>query len=298
MTEKPACRIGCYICHCGTNIAQMVDVEALTGFAGDQPNVAVARHYKYMCSDPGQEMIIKDIQEHGIDRVVVASCSPRMHEPTFQKACERGGINKYLFEMANIREHCAWVHEERKAATEKAKALLNGALRRVVFHEPLDDRKVPIHPDAVVVGGGIAGITAALNIADGGSHVTLVEKAPSIGGHMAEFDKTFPTLDCSACILTPKMTTVGQHENITLMTHAEVAAVEGYIGDFKITIRKKARYVDVDKCTGCGLCWQLCPSHAMPRRKTIRLKTKVGDQLVKRHVPGNGACPQATPETA
>jgi len=291
MTDKPACRIGCYICHCGTNIAQMVDVEEVTKFAQDQENVVVARHYKYMCSDPGQEMIVNDIKEQKLDRVVVASCSPRMHEPTFQTACQRGGLNKYLFEMANIREHCAWVHEERRVATEKAKALVNAALKRVAFHESLEDRKVPIHPDAVVVGGGIAGITAALNIADGGSKVYLVEKEPSIGGHMGQFDKTFPTLDCAACILTPKMTAVGQHPNIELMTCAEVTNVDGYIGNFKVTIRKKARYVDVQKCTGCGVCWTLCPSRSTPRVKTIRIKTKFGDQLVRSGHDGNGSRP-------
>jgi heterodisulfide reductase subunit A len=233
-------------------------------------------------------MIVNDIKEHGLDRIVVASCSPRMHEPTFQKACERAGLNKYLFEMANIREHCAWVHEERRRATDKAKALVNAALRRVAHHEPLQDRKVPIHPDAVVVGGGIAGITAALTIADGGSKVYLVEKEPSIGGHMGEFDKTFPTLDCAACILTPKMTAVGQHPNIVLLTNAEVVKVEGYIGDFTVTIRKKARYVDERACTGCGQCWTLCPSRTTPRAKTIRIKTKFGDQLVRRASNGDG----------
>ncbi len=291
MSDKPACRIGCYICHCGTNIAQMVDVEELAKFAEAQDNVVVARHYKYMCSDPGQEMIVTDIKEHNLDRVVVASCSPRMHEPTFQGTCERGGLNKYLFEMANIREHCAWVHEERRVATDKAKALVNAALKRVAFHEPLEDRKVPIHPNAVVVGGGIAGITAALNIADGGSKVYLVEKEPSIGGHMGQFDKTFPTLDCAACILTPKMTTVGQHPNIELLTCAEVTNVDGYVGNFTVKIRKKARYVDVEKCTGCGVCWTLCPSRSMPRLKTIRIHTKFGDQLVRRATNGNGSHP-------
>jgi len=289
MTDKPACRIGCYICHCGTNIAQMVDVEDVTKFAEGQGNVVVARHYKYMCSDPGQEMIIKDIKEHKLDRVVVASCSPRMHEPTFQAACQRGGLNKYLFEMANIREHCAWFLVSRPAATEKAKALVNAAIRRVAFHEPLEDRTVPIHPDAVVVGGGIAGITAALNIADGGSKVYLVERDPSIGGHMGQFDKTFPTLDCAACILTPKMTDVGQHPNIELLTCAEITNVDGYIGNFKVKILKKARYVDVVKCTGCGVCWQLCPSRSTPRSKTIRIKTKFGDQLVRSATNGNGS---------
>jgi len=285
------CRIGCYICHCGTNIAQMVDVEAVAQAAQAEENVVIARHYKYMCSDPGQELIVKDIQEQGLDRIVVASCSPRMHEPTFQKACERAGVNKYLFAMANIREHCAWVHEERRVATDKAKALVRGAVRRVALQEPLEDRKVPIHPAAVVVGGGIAGITAALNIADGGSKVYLVEKEPSIGGHMAQFDKTFPTLDCAACILTPKMTAVGQHPNIELLTHAEVVGVDGYIGNFKVRIRKKARYVDVEKCTGCGQCWTLCPSRVIPRAKTIRIRTKFGDQVVRRATNGHDKRP-------
>ena len=291
MSEKPACRIGCYVCHCGTNISRMVDVAEVAKFAEGQDNVVVSKHYKYMCSDPGQEMIVEDIKKHNLDRSVVASCSPRMHEPTFQRATERGGVNKYLFEMANVREHCAWVHENRKEATAKAKALINGALKRVAYHEPLEDRKVPIHPDAVVVGAGIAGITAALNIADGGSKVYLVEKEPSIGGHMAEFDKTFPTLDCSACILTPKMTTVGQHPNIELLTCSEVANVDGHIGSFKVTIRKNARYVDVEKCTDCGICWDLCPSRSTPRNKTIRIKTKFGDQLVRRATNGNGSRP-------
>ncbi len=282
MAEKDSCRIGCYICHCGTNIAQAVDVEEVAETAAKLPHVAVSRHYKYMCSDPGQEMIIQDIAEHGIDRVVVASCSPRMHEETFRTACERGGLNKYLFAMANIREHCSWVHGERRAATEKAKALVAAAVRRVAFHQPLEDRTVPIHPDAVVIGGGIAGITAALTIADGGSRVYLVEKEPSIGGHMGEFDKTFPTLDCAACILTPKMTTVGKHPNITLLTASQVTKVDGSIGDFTVTIKKKARYVDVDTCTGCGRCWTLCPSRSTPKKKTIRIKTKFGDQLVRR----------------
>ncbi len=252
-------RIGVYTCHCGSNIAGKVDCAGVTRFAQELEGVVVARDYKFMCSDPGQELIKKDIKEHGLNRVVVASCSPTMHEPTFRRVCQEAGINPYLFEMANIREHCSWVTEDKEAATEKAKALVSAAVSRVYYHQPLETREVPLNPDTLVVGGGIAGIQAALKIADSGNKVYLVERSPSIGGHMAQLDKTFPTLDCSACILTPKMTLVGSHPNIELLTYSELEEVSGYIGNFKAKIRKKARYIDKDKCTGCGVCQDKCP---------------------------------------
>jgi len=252
-------RIGVYICHCGSNIAGIVDVEEVVRFAQGLDSVVVARDYKFMCSQPGQELIKNDIKELGLNRVVVASCSPTMHEPTFRRACHEAGINPYLFEMANIREHCSWVTEDKRLATEKAKALVSAAVRRVYYHQPLEVREVPINPNTLVVGGGIAGIQAALEIADSEHKVYLVERSPSIGGHMAQLDKTFPTLDCSACILTPKMTQVGSHPYIELMTYSEVEEVSGYIGNFKVRIRKKPRYVDEDKCTSCGLCQIKCP---------------------------------------
>jgi heterodisulfide reductase subunit A len=252
-------RIGVYICHCGSNIAGTVDTEEVAQFAQALEGVVVARDYKFMCSDPGQELIKKDIRELGLNRVVVASCSPTMHEPTFRRACQEAGINPYLFEMANIREHCSWVTEDKEEATEKAKALVSAAVRRVCYHQPLETREVPVNPDTLVVGGGIAGIQAALKIADSEHKVYLVEKEPSIGGHMAQLDKTFPTLDCSACILTPKMTQVGSHPYIELLTYSQVEEVSGYIGNFKVKIRKKARYVDEALCTGCGLCQTKCP---------------------------------------
>ncbi len=255
MTE----RIGVYVCHCGSNIAGKVDVESVAEWAGDQPNVYVARDYKFMCSSLGQELIEQDIREKGLTRVVVASCSPHMHEKTFRGACERGGLNPFLCEMVNIREQDSWVTEDPEAATDKAKALIRGTIERVVHHEPLQLIEVHINPNTLVVGGGIAGITAALELANAGYHVYMVEREPSIGGHMAQLDKTFPTLDCSACILTPRMVEVGQHPNITLYTWSEVERVEGHLGNFTVTVRKKARYVDESTCTGCGICIEKCP---------------------------------------
>ena len=252
-------RIGVYVCHCGTNIAGTVDVEGVARWAESLPGVVVARDYKFMCSSSGQELIEEDIKELGLTRVVVAACSPHMHEPTFRRACERAGLNPYLFEMANIREHCSWTTNDKAAATEKAKAMISGAVRRVALHQPLEPMLAPINPNTLVVGGGIAGIQTALEIADAGHHVYLVEREPSIGGHMAQFDKTFPTLDCSACILTPKMVSVGQHPNITLLSWSEVENVDGYVGSFKARVRKRARYVNEELCTGCGICVEKCP---------------------------------------
>jgi len=252
-------RIGVYICHCGSNIAGTVDVEQVTKSAQGLPSVVVARDYKYMCSDPGQELIKQDIKNLGLNRVVVASCSPLMHEKTYRRVCESVGLNPYLFEMANIREHCSWVTEDPAKATEKAKALVSAAVRRVYYHEPLETKEVPVNPNTLVVGGGIAGIQAALEIADSEHKVYLVEREPSVGGHMAQLDKTFPTLDCSACILTPKMSDVGSHPYIELMTYSEVVDVSGFVGNFKVKVKKKARYVDVGKCTGCSDCEKVCP---------------------------------------
>ena len=207
----------------------------------------------------GQELIEKDIKEQGLTRVVVAACSPHLHEATFRDACQRAGLNPYLFDMVSIREQVSWVISDRAVATQKAKAMISGGVHRVIHNEPLEPILVDINPNVLVVGGGIAGIQAALEIADSGSHVYLVEREPSIGGHMAQFDKTFPTLDCSACILTPKMFTVGNHKNITLLTWSEVEKVDGYVGNFTVKIRKKARKVKTELCTGCGVCQEKCP---------------------------------------
>ncbi|MFZ2448031.1 MAG: FAD-dependent oxidoreductase [Syntrophobacteraceae bacterium] len=252
-------RIGFYICHCGTNIAGKVAVEEVAGFARGLGNVVVARDYKFMCSDPGQEMIQKDIRELGLNRVVVASCSPRLHEKTFQSACKRAGLNPYYFQMACVREHCSWVTEDPAQATRKAKSLAAAAINRVNFHKTLTSREVNVHPDVLVVGAGIAGIQASLDIARAGFQVHLVEKDPSIGGHMVQFDKTFPTLDCAACISTPKTVAVSQSPNIRLLSHSEVAEVKGYVGNFKVRVRRKSRYVREDRCTGCGICAENCP---------------------------------------
>jgi heterodisulfide reductase subunit A len=251
-------RIGVYICHCGVNIAATVNVKGVAEFANELPCVVIARDYQYMCSDPGQELIKNDIKERGLNRVVVASCSPRMHEPTFRNACEDAGLNPYCFEMANLREQCAWVHLDRDKATEKAKDLVASAVSKAALLEPLERKKVGVIPRALVIGGGVAGIYAALEIADKGFETYLVEKEPSIGGHMAQLDKTFPTLDCSACILTPKMVEVERHKNIQLSTYSEVKEVNGYIGNYKVKIRKRPRYVDEHKCTGCGECANAC----------------------------------------
>ena len=252
-------RTGVYICHCGLNIAGVVNVEEVARYARTLPNVVVSRHYRYMCSDPGQDLIKNDIKKLGLNRVVIASCSPRMHELTFRKAVEDGGLNPYLYEHANIREHCSWVHDDKKLATNKAKDLVRAAVRRVYYHEPLVIKEAPLNPNVLVVGGGIAGMQAALDIANGQNKVYLVERDPSIGGHMIQLDRTFPTLDCSECILTPKMSDVGHHPFIELFSYSEVEEVSGSIGSFKVKIKKKARYVDASKCVGCRDCEEKCP---------------------------------------
>jgi len=258
LSGPEAVRVGFYVCHCGTNIAATVDVKALAGYAAGLPRVAVSRDYKYMCSDPGQALIEQDIAEHKLNRVVVASCSPLLHEATFRRALARAGLNPFLLQMVNIREHVSWVHLDKKAATEKAQDLVRAAIRRVSLHKPLQKRRVEINPSVLVVGGGIAGIHAALTLAEAGKQVYLVEREPTIGGHMAKFDKTFPTLDCAACILTPKMTAVGSHPNIKLWTYSEVVKVDGYVGNYKVRVKHKPRYINGDLCIGCQECIAAC----------------------------------------
>src|SRR5512140_649771 len=262
MSEKKQERVGVYVCHCGSNIAGTVDVVDVAKWAEEKlkhQGVVVSREYKFMCSSLGQELIEKDIKELGLTRVVVAACSPHLHEKTFRTAAKNAGLNPYLCELASIREQVSWVHNDKAVATEKAKAVVSGAVARVNENVPLDEIKVPINPNTMVVGGGIAGIQAALEIANAGFHVYMAEREPSIGGHMAQFDKTFPTLDCSACILTPRMVEVGTHPNITLLTWSEVVNVAGYVGNFSVKIKKKARCVKEDLCTGCGICQEKCP---------------------------------------
>ncbi len=253
-------KIGVYVCHCGMNIAPKVNVEEVAEHVKALPHVVVARDYKFMCSNPGQDMIVNDIKELGLNRVVVASCSPRMHEKTFRNALRKAGLNPYYFQMANVREQASWVTKDSVEATEKAKALVSAAVTRVAFHQPLLTREVKVEKSILVVGGGIAGMQAALTSAQAGYQVYLVEREPSIGGHMAKFDKTFPTLDCAACIMTPKMVDVYQHPNIHLFTYSEIEKVEGFIGNFEVTVKMKPRYVDMTKCTGCGLCMEKCPT--------------------------------------
>lgn len=267
-------RIGVFVCHCGENISRTVDVEQVALQAARIPGVAFATDYKYMCSDPGQTLLKKAIHEHRLTHIVVAACSPRMHERTFRKAVEQAGINPFLCEMANIREHCSWVHEDRNQATTKALEIVGMLVERVKKNRVLPTITVPVTKRALIIGGGIAGIQAALDIADAGHQVVLVEREPSIGGHMAQLSETFPTLDCSQCIMTPKMVDVANHPNITLYTHSDVEQVDGYIGNFQVTIRKKARSVNEDLCTGCGVCMTKCPQKNIPNRFDCNLGTR------------------------
>ena len=265
-------RIGFYVCHCGINIAGMVRVEDVAAYARTVKNVVISRDYKFMCSDPGQELIEKDIRDYNLNRVVVASCSPRLHEKTFQSVLARTGLNPYQFQMASVREQVSWVTDDRDRATRKAKTLAAAALARVNFHQSLAQRKVSIHPDIMVVGGGIAGMQAAIDIGNSGLTAWLVEKDTTIGGHMLQFDKTFPTLDCAACIGTPKMVETAQNEHINLLSNAVVEDVSGYIGNYTVTVRKKARYVN-SKCTGCGECATVCPVE-MPSEWDVGLQNR------------------------
>ena len=275
-------RIGVYVCECGINISATVDVEKVANSAKSLPNVVISRYYKYMCSDPGQELIKSDIEEFKLDRVVVASCSPRMHEPTFRVVLEEKNLNPYCLEMVNIREQVSWVHPDKEKGTAKAISLVKGSVLRASLMKPLEKQKVSVTPNALVIGGGIAGIQAALDIGNMGYQTYLVEKSPSIGGRMAQLDKTFPTLDCSACILTPKMVDVAKHPNIELITYAEVSNVKGYIGNFKVEINKKAKSIDESLCTGCGDCWENCPTQYKAYLEPLEFKAELknGEQAI------------------
>lgn len=257
-------KIGVFVCHCGENISATVDCARVADVASKYDGVTFSVDYKYMCSDPGQTIIKNAIVEKGLTGVVVASCSPRMHEPTFRKACDEAGLNPYMCEMANLREHCSWVHEKGEETTEKAIDLVRILVEKIKYNQSLDAIKVPVTKTALVIGGGIAGIQASLDIANTGHKVILIEKEPSIGGHMSQLSETFPTLDCSQCILTPRMVEVAQHQNITLYTYSELESLEGFIGNFKVKIRRKSKSLDEKLCTGCGLCTTKCPSKKIP----------------------------------
>ena len=253
-------RIGVFICHCGTNISSVVDVVKLAERLSGYPGVAIAKEYKYMCSDPGQNLIKDAVKEYNLDRIVIAACTPKLHENTFRMCLNDLDLNPYMLEIANIREQCSWVHSDNpELATEKAEDLIKMAIARVRFAKELTCSKVSIERRALVIGGGIAGIQSALDIANAGYPVTMVERTPSIGGRMAQLDKTFPTLDCSACILTPKMVESNRHHLIKILTYSQVEEVTGFVGNFEVTIRMKSRYVDMKKCTGCGECQAKCP---------------------------------------
>lgn len=267
-------RIGVFVCWCGTNIAGTVNVEEVAKTALEMPGVVYAKDYQYMCSEIGQNLVKNAIKEQKLDRVVIASCSPRMHEATFRKAATVAGLNPYLVEIANIREHCSWIHKNKEEGTEKAIALVRAAVAKATLNTELISGEIDVEHRALVIGGGIAGLQTALDIADAGYKVDVIEKTPSIGGKMAQIDKTFPTLDCSACILTPKMVDASAHPNINLYTYSEVEKVSGYVGNFEVTIKQKARSVNMEKCTGCGVCTEKCPSRKTKSEFDEGLRTR------------------------
>ena len=267
-------RIGVFVCWCGSNIAATVDVAKVAEVLGKEPGVVFSTDYQYMCSQAGQELIQNSIREYGLTGVVICSCSPRMHEATFRKTCEKAGLNPYMVEIANIREQCSWIHKDIATATEKAVVLGRAAIAKVHLNIPLTAGKSPVIKRALVIGGGIAGIQTALDIADAGFEVDIVEKKPTIGGKMTQIDKTFPTLDCAACILTPKMVDAAQNEKIHIYSYSEVENVKGFVGNFHVTIKKKARYVKEDICTGCGLCTEKCPQKKVPNEFNLGLDNR------------------------
>jgi len=267
-------RIGVFVCWCGSNIAGTVDVQAVSDALAHEPGVVFSTNYQYMCSQAGQQMIIEAVKEHNLTGIVVCSCSPRMHEATFRKTAAAAGLNPYMVEIANIREQCSWVHKDIPVGTEKAIILGKAAVAKVNLNVPLTPGESPVTKRALVIGGGIAGIQTALDIADAGFEVDIVEKNPTIGGKMAQLDKTFPTLDCAACILTPKMVDVAQHEKIRIFSYREVQDVKGFVGNFIVTINKKARFVKEDVCTGCGLCTEKCPQKKVPNEFNLGMDNR------------------------
>lgn len=264
-------RIGVFVCWCGSNIAATVDVARVSDVLAHEPGVVFSANYQYMCSQAGQELIKNAVKEHNLSGIVVCSCSPRMHEATFRKTAASAGINSYMVEIANIREQCSWVHKDKLTGTEKAIVLGRAAIAKVALNAPLVPGKTPVTKRALVIGGGIAGIQTALDIADAGFEVDIVEKKPTIGGKMAQLDKTFPTLDCAACILTPKMVDVAQNDKIRIFSYSEVCQVDGFVGNFNVKIKKHARFVDETKCTGCGLCTEKCPKKGVPNEFNLNM---------------------------
>ena len=267
-------RVGVFVCWCGSNIAGTVDVHAVAEALKNEPGVVFSADYQYMCSQAGQEMIKEAVREHNLTGIVVCSCSPRMHEATFRKTAAAAGLNPYMVEIANIREQCSWVHKDMMTGTEKAIILGKAAVAKVNLNAPLTPGESPVTKRALVIGGGIAGIQTALDIADAGFPVDIVEKLPTIGGKMAQLDKTFPTLDCAACILTPKMVDVAQNDKIRIFSYSEVTDVHGFVGNFDVTIKKKARYVKEDICTGCGACVEKCPMKKVPNEFNLGMDNR------------------------
>ncbi|MBA4391847.1 MAG: disulfide reductase [Syntrophus sp. (in: bacteria)] len=308
-------RVGVFICHCGSNIAGTVDVAKVAAEARKIPGVAFATNYMYTCSEPGQDEIKAAISREHLDRIVVAACSPRMHENTFRKTIEKAGLNRYFLEMANIREHVSWIGLDKDLNTNKALEEVTMAVAKAMQDKPLYSSSFKINKRVMVIGGGVAGMQSALDCADGGLDVILVEKSPAIGGMMARLDKTFPTIDCSICILGPKMVDVGQHEKIKLYAYSEVEEIKGYVGNYQVKIRKKAAYVDWTKCTGCGLCMEKCPTKnaydhfnfgAAPTRainipfpQAIPKKAKIDAKYCRQFIKGKcGVCAKVCPTGA
>ncbi len=267
-------RIGVFVCHCGTNIAGTVDVRSVAEVLKHEPGVVFSTEYQYMCSEAGQNIIKDAIKEHKLTGAVICSCSPRMHEATFRKTAAAAGLNSYMVEIANIREQCSWIHKDMATGTEKAIALGKAAVAKVHLNAPLTPGESPVTKRALVIGGGIAGIQTALDIADAGFEVDIVEKQPTIGGKMTQIDKTFPTLDCAACILTPKMVDCAQSDKIKIYSYSEVSDVKGFVGNFTVTIKRKARYVDETKCTGCGICTEKCPQKKIPNEFNLGMNNR------------------------
>ncbi|MFO7598021.1 MAG: CoB--CoM heterodisulfide reductase iron-sulfur subunit A family protein [Desulfocurvibacter africanus] len=308
-------KIGVFVCHCGSNIAGTVDTAKVAEAARQMPEVAFATDTMYACSEPGQAGVVQAVKEHGLDGVVVASCTPRMHELTFRRTLERAGLNRYMFEMANIREHVSWIGKDMQANTRKATDLVGIAVEKLRRDKPLTAKKFDICKRVMVIGGGVAGIQAALDMAEGGLEVVLVERSATIGGKMAKLDKTFPTVDCSSCILGPKMVDVSQHPNITLYAYSEVESVSGFVGNFDVKVRRKARYVNWEACTGCGLCMEKCPSKKardefneqigtttainIPSPQAIPKKAKIDPEFCRQFTKGKcGVCAKVCPSGA